>query len=262
MPVVDLFGRFVAEHDVVECQTRGVSPRQPPLLQRPVYFAHRGARAHAPENTIEAFRLARRLGATGMESDAWVTSDGVAVLDHDGIVGRVRRRPISALRRDQLPDHIPSLAEYYEACGTDIPLSLDIKDDDAMEAVLDVATAAGAREQLWICHPSSRFLSAWRDRATGVRLVNSTRLRNMSNGPERRLAQLRDLGIDALNLHRTEWTGGLTALTHRFERFALGWDAQHERMIEELVHIGIDGVFSDHVDRMANVARRAGHAED
>ena len=61
--------------------------RLPSLLVPPVAFAHRGARAHAPENTLEAFRLALRLGATGLESDVWLTSDGVPVLDHDGVSG-------------------------------------------------------------------------------------------------------------------------------------------------------------------------------
>ncbi|NDG77716.1 MAG: glycerophosphodiester phosphodiesterase, partial [Acidimicrobiia bacterium] len=32
-------------------------------------FAHRGARAHERENTMDSFRLAHRLGATGIESD-------------------------------------------------------------------------------------------------------------------------------------------------------------------------------------------------
>ena len=49
-------------------------------------FGHRGARAHAPENTLESFALALRLGATGLESDVWLTADGVPVLDHDGVV--------------------------------------------------------------------------------------------------------------------------------------------------------------------------------
>src|SRR5262249_9005601 len=43
-----------------------VQQRLPSLLDPPIAFAHRGARAHAPENTIEAFRLALRLGATGL----------------------------------------------------------------------------------------------------------------------------------------------------------------------------------------------------
>src|SRR5258706_10404339 len=106
----------------------------PSLLVPPIAFAHRGARAHAPENTLEAFSLALRLGATGLESDVWCTSDGVAVLDHDGQAGsRLRRRKIRDVTRAQLPAHIPTLDELYAECGTDYELSLDVKDPAAID---------------------------------------------------------------------------------------------------------------------------------
>src|SRR3954453_6837534 len=99
----------------------------PSLRDPPIAFAHRGARAHAPENTLEAFSLARRLGATGLESDVWCTADGVGVLDHDGVVGnRLQRRSIGAVVRADLPPHVPTLADLYDACGTDFDLSLDV----------------------------------------------------------------------------------------------------------------------------------------
>ncbi|MGH2684656.1 MAG: glycerophosphodiester phosphodiesterase, partial [Actinomycetota bacterium] len=86
-----------------------VSPALPSLRNPPIAFAHRGARAHAPENTLEAFQLALRLGATGLESDVWITADGEAVLDHDGLVGRrPRRRPIATVDRRDLPPHVPT----------------------------------------------------------------------------------------------------------------------------------------------------------
>src|SRR5262249_32719088 len=95
-----------------------VQQRLPSLLDPPIAFAHRGARAHAPENTIRAFGLARRLGATGLESDVWLTSDGVPVLDHDGVVRvRLRSRPIGSVPRADLPEAIPSLVDLFEACG-------------------------------------------------------------------------------------------------------------------------------------------------
>src|SRR5262245_63960260 len=100
----------------------------PSLRMPPVGFAHRGARAHAPENTLEAFSLARRLGATGLESDVWLTADGVAVLDHDGLARvRHRRRKISDVNRTELPGYLPSLADLYAECGTTYELSLDVK---------------------------------------------------------------------------------------------------------------------------------------
>ena len=56
--------------------------------------------AHLPENTIDAFELAIRLGATGLESDTWISRDGIAVLDHDAVVkGRFRNKPISNYNR-------------------------------------------------------------------------------------------------------------------------------------------------------------------
>jgi len=219
----------------------------------PIGFAHRGARAHAPENTLEAFTLALRLGATGLESDVWLTADGEAVLDHDGVVGgRVRKRPIAEVARAELPAHVPTLAELYDTCGTGYELSLDVKDPAAADQVVAVAREAGgdAPARLWLCHHDWELVASWRAPFPDVRLVDSTLLRRMKLGPERRAAQLSAAGIDAVNLHRSDWSAGLVALFHRFERHAFGWDAQLERHLEELLETGIDAVYSDHVDRM------------
>ncbi len=226
--------------------------RHPSLLSPPVLFAHRGARAHAPENTLEAFDLALELGATGIESDVWRTVDGIAVLDHDGTHGgRLRKRRIGRSERSELPEHIPSLDELYERLDPATPLSLDIKDPQAFEPTVAAARAANAESSLWLCHPDSELLTSWR-RATSARLVHSTSLRRFDGSPEQHAAQLRERGIDAVNLRHGEWTGGLVALYHRFERLTLGWDAQQPRHIATLIDAGIDGVFSDHADRLAS----------
>jgi len=223
-----------------------------PLIRPPIGFAHRGARAHAPENTLEAFRLALKLGATGLESDVWVTADGIPVLDHDGVLGGLlRRRPIGSLARADLPPHIPALAELYDECGVDYHLSLDLKDAAAAAAVVAVSREAGfALDRLWLCHPDWQRVAEWRALSDDVRLVDSTRIRKIKEGPERRAATLADKGIDALNMHATDWTGGLTTLLHRFDRYAFGWDAQYPRVLASLLHMGVDAVYSDHVDVM------------
>jgi glycerophosphoryl diester phosphodiesterase len=227
------------------------------LFRRPIAFAHRGARAQAPDNTIEAFALALRLGATGLESDVWLTSDGVAVLDHDGLVrAGVRRTPIAAVLRADLPPHIPALAELYEACGTGFELSLDVKDRGAGPAVVAAAREVGAEGRLWLCHPAIEVLSGWRSLSPDVRLVDSTRLRLIKEGPERRAALHAARGIDAVNLHHSDWSGGLVTLWHRFDRYALGWDAQHPRTLDNLLGYGIDGMYSDHVSRMMDALQR------
>lgn len=224
----------------------------------PVTFAHRGARAHAPENTIEAFALALRLGATGLESDVWLTADGVAVLDHDGVVGRVRRKPIAQIERAALPPHIPSLSELFEELGTAFELSLDVKDPEAGPvAVADAASADPTMpSRLWMCDHDLDRMSTWREKSPYVKLVCSTRLSRVKQGPERLAAQMRERSIDAVNLHHSEWTGGLTTLFHRFNALAFGWDAQFDRVLDGLFRMGIDGVYSDHVDRMTDALSR------
>jgi glycerophosphoryl diester phosphodiesterase len=219
----------------------------------PIGFAHRGARAHAPENTLEAFELAVRLGATGIESDVWVTADGEVVLDHDGVLrSGLRRRPIASVRRAELPPHVPTLGEYYAAIGTALPLSLDVKDPEAAAPTVAVAKEAGglAVEQLHLCSPDWELAASWKALDPGVKVVDSTRLRKIKEGPERRAAALREAGVDAVNLHWTDWNGGLVALFHRFERLCFGWDCQYRRQLDALLGMGIDAVYSDHVDRM------------
>ena len=147
------------------------------LRAPPIGFAHRGARADAPENTLEAFEVALASGATGLESDVWLTADGEVVLDHDGVVRKGwRKHPISSYVRRDLPTHIPTLEELYADCGVDYELSLDMKDRGALDATIAVARSAGAEGRLWICDPDPEVLADWRHRVGAARLVNSTRL--------------------------------------------------------------------------------------
>ncbi len=224
----------------------------------PITFAHRGARAYSQENTIESFLLGLRLGATGLESDVWVTRDGSAVLDHDGIVRkRGRKIPIREMDLADLPQHIPTLSHMLEACSGDFDLSLDVKDPAAFVPTLEAIRSTKPDQEVhtWLCHHDWTLVAGWRSQ-TSARLVDSTRLSRIKEGPERRLAQLSEAGIDCLNMHHSDWTGGLVALSHRFDRFALGWDMQFEHVLENGLRMGLDGVFSDYPDRMVEVARR------
>ena len=72
-------------------------------------MAHRGASAAAPENTVEAFRLARELGADWVELDARLSADGVVVVHHDAHLADGRM--LVDLTLDEMPDSVPSLAE-------------------------------------------------------------------------------------------------------------------------------------------------------
>mgnify|MGYP000498175513 CR=1 FL=1 len=230
-------------------------------MRPPLGFAHRGGRADAPENTLEAFRRAVSNGATALESDAWVTADGVVVLDHDGLAPGLRRRRIADVPRSSLPGHIPSLGDLYATVGTDLDLSLDLRAPDAAAPVIAVARSAGhSLDRLWLCANEDREAAyAWKAAEPGVRVVDSTRRHAMKEGAERRAATLADRGIDAVNLHHTDWSVGLVTLFHRFEVLCFAWDCQHRRVLDTVLGMGVDGVFSDHVELMQNaLAARPG----
>ena len=90
---------------------------------------------------------------------------------------------------------------------------------------------------------------------TPIRLLQTTRLERIKGTPERRAEYLARHGIDGINLHRTDWNGGLVALFHRFGLHAFGWDMQHEHELREGLRMGLDAVYSDHVDVMIDAFR-------
>ncbi len=216
-------------------------------------FAHRGASADARENTLDAFRLALELGATGLESDVWLTADGVPVLDHDGLTPD--GVAITSVARRALPEHVPTLAELYEACGHDFELSLDVMHPEAARAVVEVARSVGNPARLWLCHWNWRVVAGFRALDPAVRLVDSTRVGVMHTEPGERAERMVELGIDALNLHWSDWSEPLADAFRARSRALLGWDAQDEPALERLLALGMDAVFSDHVPRMMRAIR-------
>lgn len=235
----------------------GVQQRIAPLLARQIGFAHRGARAHVQENTLEAFALALRLGANGLESDVWITKDGVCVLDHDGGVKRkFRSRPIAGFNSNELPKWIPTVSELIATINRDIHVSLDIKDINAMPSLVELLTSQQSCSQYWLCHPDLEFLHQWVGHVGAINLVHSTRLTTMKFGPERYAASLSEMGLRCVNMPFTDWNGGLVALFHRFNIYAFGWNLQYPEVIQSGLLMGLDGVFSDWPDRLADEMQR------
>lgn len=102
-------------------------------LTLPVIFAHRGASAHAPENTLAAFELALTQQADAIELDVKLSSDGQVVVHHDTTVdrttngqGRVKDMNLAELRALDAGtsfsetfhgEKIPTLDEVFESMG-------------------------------------------------------------------------------------------------------------------------------------------------
>ncbi len=101
---------------------------------RPRVWAHRGASALAPENTLAAFELAKQAGADGIELDVRLGSDGTVVVFHDRDLLRLCERPgcieeLSAVDRKALRvrgEPVPTLGEVFAMLG-DLELNVEIK---------------------------------------------------------------------------------------------------------------------------------------
>lgn len=217
-----------------------------------ITFAHRGGRAHAPENTIRAFRRGLELGASGLESDVWLSADGEPVLVHDERFWRglhrvdVRRSTAAELARLD----IPRLTDLFDELGSDFELSLDLKDPESARATVAVLRRAGVPERSWLCVAGMTLLRELREDAPDMRVVHSRRRDKIGVELEAHAARLSALGVDAMNMHHTDWNAGLVTLFHRFEVKAFAWDAQHVRNLRTMLDFGVDAVYSDRVDRM------------
>lgn len=219
----------------------------------PIAFAHRGGRADdAPENSLVAFRRALDLGATGLESDARLSADGQVVLVHGSMVRTgLRRSKVCLLPAGRLAElGVPRLADLYAEVGTDFELSLDLKEPGLTPAIVAIARDAGALDRLWLCARELPELESARGVDPDVRLVHSMGRRAYGDALERHASTLSKAGVAALNLREAEWSLGLVTLTHRFGLKAFAWDAQEYRRIRAVLEMGVDGIYSDHVDRL------------
>jgi glycerophosphoryl diester phosphodiesterase len=229
---------------------------------KPILFAHRGASGYRPENTLAAFALALEQGATGIESDTWLSADGVPMLVHDQTI-RLPGRRIFVTRRtaDELAAFgVPRLADLYSTLGTEYELSLDVEHTRVAIPMLDVAIQAGAVARLWACHDELDLLADLRRQSGDVRLVCSTRPRRVPGGAAgipALLGRLAAIPVDALNMHARDWTPRLVAATHEAGLRAFGWDAQTVAAVERLVGLGLDALYADHPDLLIARVRAA-----
>jgi glycerophosphoryl diester phosphodiesterase len=193
--------------------------------------------AERPENTLEAFSYALSSGVTGLESDVWLGSHGEPVLSH-GPPG---------------PGAV-ELAELFATCGTGFDLSLDMKGPGAAARTVEVCREAGLDlRRLWLCGGGLRS-AAWRELDPDVRLVTDMRWRDAVFGGRRGMAAVAAAGIDAVNLRHGRWSRRLIRHAHEAGLLAFGWDVQFSWTMRWAVRRGLDGVYSDSVRLLHELA--------
>jgi glycerophosphoryl diester phosphodiesterase len=254
----------------------------------PVNLAHRGASARAPENTMEAFRLAVESGAGGLELDVHLTRDGYVVVIHDPTLDRTTDRTgaVSAMTLDELsqadagykfsPDHentfpyrglglrIPTLVEVLREFPG-VAVNIDMKADDlAIEAaVLEVLRQADAEGRALVVSSRRGAVGRFR-RISGGRV--STGASRWETGifylfSNLRLERFLRPAYDALQVplsHR-----GIPLVTRRFIDAAHGanvrvdaWTINDGDEMRRLLGLGVDVIMTDRPGTLAEVLQR------
>ncbi|CAN5545704.1 glycerophosphodiester phosphodiesterase [soil metagenome] len=221
----------------------------------PDVIAHRGASAAAPENTVAAFEMAVEMGADGIELDVRRTADGALVVHHDALLAD--GSAIVALRRDELPSHVPDLAVALDACRgawVNLELKNDPNDPDfdpdrrLTGAVLELLSTFPDGPERWLI--SSFDLATIEAVRAADSLIRSAWLIGRITPDV--------IGAAVAGGHHAlhPWVGELDAdavlAAHDVGLAVNTWTCNDEDRLRELIGYGVDAVVTD----VPDVARR------
>jgi len=228
--------------------------------RRLIRFAHRGASALAPENTLSAFREAVDRGCDWIETDVRLTSDMVPILIHDGrvdrttgghgTVGRMALRQVLRLDagswfgRRFKGERIPTLDEALEWSRGRCGLNLEMKEEDRREEAIrrmirSVVAHAAAERVLFssFCAADLLRIRAALPRARLGWLVSRT---------SRGLKPLdRRAGLFALHPKDSLITPGLARRCRRMGLAVHVWVVNRPERLAQLEAMGVRGVMTD-----------------
>src|SRR5690606_10045478 len=107
-------------------------------------IGHRGAKGHAPENTLESIKKALSLGVDGIEIDVHRCASGELVVFHDFTLdrmtdtsGEISKFTLNQLKKVKVKGHnqIPTLSEVLKFIDNKCLLNVELKGyDTAKEA--------------------------------------------------------------------------------------------------------------------------------
>ncbi|HLY31597.1 MAG TPA: glycerophosphodiester phosphodiesterase family protein [Ktedonobacterales bacterium] len=260
-----------------------------PATPRVVCYAHRGARGHAPENTLLAFDLAFDLGADAIECDVQRSADGELVIIHDGLLNRTTDgrgmvaaqslaalraldagRAFHPLRTPRIIARIPTLDETLALVRRrGGAINLEIKGESVAESV---ATAEAVepvlralpendplRARLLVSsfeHPAVKLL---KERLPWLRV--GALFSGRSWQPGAMLSAARKLAAEAIHPGVSLTSAELIRQAHAAGLRVNVWTANRPATIRQLIAWGVDGLFSDYPERVIIERARMGWSE-
>ncbi len=256
-------------------------PTPPVLAGAPLLVAHRGGSGLAPENTLAAFRSARDDWAADMiELDIHLTADGHVVVIHDPNVDRTTdgTGPVAAKTLAELraldagyrftPDdgasfpfrgrgvRIPTLEEVLEALPA-MRFTVEVKAGAVQRPFFELARRLGAVERIVAAGFGAAERTLFRE-WPGAVSASMEQVRRFYALHRLRLGATWAPPVDVFQV--PERTGRLLVCSPRFVREAHAhgiavqvWTVDDPVAMERLFDAGVDGLQSDHPDRLARV---------
>lgn len=231
----------------------------------PKIFGHRGASGYAPENTLEAFELAAKLGAHGVELDVQITKDGELVVAHDETVDRVANdtgficeKTLAELRTlrfnkthpEYVHAEIPTLREVYELLRPfPMEINVELKNShifykDLAEKCVELAAKTGMTDRVFYSsfnHYSMADMKRKFPEAVCGVLYEATLVEPWKYA--------KALGVDAIHPHFTELlVEGEAEKAHSLGLKVNVWTANTEEEILACIRAGADTVITNYPD--------------
>lgn len=231
---------------------------------RPCIFAHRGASAHAPENTLAAFELALQQGAPAIEMDVKLSADGHVVVIHDPTVdrttngkGKVARLSLAELRaldagsffsEKYRGEKIPTLEEVFDLIGKRALINIELTNyttprDSLVEEVCRLVREHHMEENVLF----SSFLPRNLHQAAILLPEVPRGLLALEGwkGLWMRSFQFFFGNYQALHPYVSDVTPQQIASVHRIGRRVHVWTVNDAEWIRRLLKWGADGIFTD-----------------
>ena len=222
-------------------------------------YAHRGASAAHPENTVAAFRAAARMGADGVELDVRRTADGQAVVVHDASLAD--GRPVARVPLAEVPRDVPRLPDALDACAglvvnvevKNAPWDPDFDPDEGLaELVVRTLHERDGRDRVLLSSFGEDAVARVRalDPSLPTALVTAVLTDDQVDGL---VAGVAAAGHVALHPHHLTVTPHLLGRCHGAGLAVNAWTVDVPDRIHALAALGVDGV----VTNVPDVALRA-----
>jgi glycerophosphoryl diester phosphodiesterase len=213
---------------------------------RPLLLGHRGARGEksVAENTLASFDLALAQGCNGFEFDVRLTADGQAVVCHDATVGRLEIAKSTAQRLG-LPLLREVLTRYQSTAFLDVELKVPGLEKITVGLLRNLAPARG----LVVSSFLPEVLQAVHDLDANIPLglICETRP-ELRRWPQLPVAHV----IPHYKLIRKSLINEIKAADKKI----LVWTVNATADMRRLSKWGVDGIISDHPERLARALGR------